>query len=457
MTISSETFKMIYTCDGSTTVFPYTFKIFEDGDLEVILYTIADGTETTLTLTTHYTISGAGDASGGNVTTVASYANTYKIIIRRSLDLTQETDYVANDPFAAETHEDALDKLTMIVQQQQEALDRTILQDASATSSVDFPAPVADKLIGWDAAGSELTNITNPENEAEEHADDAEASAIAAAASAAAAAASANAASGNQETFTNADLSSGILTITHNLGLTTPYALDITVVDNNSIIIAPDEITSGENSFTVDLSAYGTITGTWAVLYGGSPASSITTDSIEDDDGDTKIQVEESADEDKIRFDTAGTQRGYFDANGLTLESGASINEFSTDDALSGDSDVAVPTEQAVKAYVDGQVSVLQTGVSKSENTIYQAAEDGILTVNVHFDASAASVYAVDLKTGTTSPPASSVAVIRRKNSDDDFAREVMCYPIKKDLYYEVETSGTTGSIDSIEFHALRS
>lgn len=31
--------------------------------------------------------------------------------------------------------------------------------------------------------------------------------------------------------------------------------------------------------------------------------------SIEDSDGDTKIQVEESSDEDKIRFDTAGSQR----------------------------------------------------------------------------------------------------------------------------------------------------
>ena len=45
---------------------------------------------------------------------------------------------------------------------------------------------------------------------------------------------------------------------------------------------------------------------------GGGSASS----SISDSDGDTKIQVEESSDEDKIRFDTAGTQRMLLDNTG---------------------------------------------------------------------------------------------------------------------------------------------
>ena len=41
------------------------------------------------------------------------------------------------------------------------------------------------------------------------------------------------------------------------------------------------------------------------------------------------------------------------DTGSVKLVSGASITEFSTDDTLSGDSDSAVPTEQAVKGYVD--------------------------------------------------------------------------------------------------------
>ncbi|KKK64025.1 hypothetical protein LCGC14_2988360, partial [marine sediment metagenome] len=40
---------------------------------------------------------------------------------------------------------------------------------------------------------------------------------------------------------------------------------------------------------------------------------------IEVVDGDTKIQTEESADEDKIRFDTGGTERAILDSSGLQL------------------------------------------------------------------------------------------------------------------------------------------
>ena len=41
--------------------------------------------------------------------------------------------------------------------------------------------------------------------------------------------------------------------------------------------------------------------------------------SLSDADADTQIQTEESADEDKIRFDTAGTERAIIDSTGLTL------------------------------------------------------------------------------------------------------------------------------------------
>jgi predicted RecA/RadA family phage recombinase len=46
----------------------------------------------------------------------------------------------------------------------------------------------------------------------------------------------------------------------------------------------------------------------------------------------------------------------------ITLTSGAEINEFSIDDTLFGNSDVAVPTEKAVKGYVDGSVLSGPTG-----------------------------------------------------------------------------------------------
>ena len=48
--------------------------------------------------------------------------------------------------------------------------------------------------------------------------------------------------------------------------------------------------------------------------------------SVVDADSDTKIQVEESSDEDKIRFDTGGTERMILDSNGLQINTASVAN-----------------------------------------------------------------------------------------------------------------------------------
>jgi len=51
-----------------------------------------------------------------------------------------------------------------------------------------------------------------------------------------------------------------------------------------------------------------------------------------------------------------GSPMATFGSTGLTMSLGTNINEFSTDGTLSGDSDNALPTEKAVKTYVDNAV-----------------------------------------------------------------------------------------------------
>ncbi len=51
---------------------------------------------------------------------------------------------------------------------------------------------------------------------------------------------------------------------------------------------------------------------------------------------------------------------------GLSFNVGATANEFSIDGTLAGNSDTAIPTEKAVKTYVDGQNSVTQTLTNKT-------------------------------------------------------------------------------------------
>ena len=156
MTVSSSTNKVSFNGDGSTTVFAYSFKVFDESDLTVILRA-SDGTETTQTITTNYTVSGVGDAGGGNVTMVTAPASGEQLTILREQPLTQGLDLVPNDPFPANSIEDSLDKLTFMVQQQQEELDRSIKASKTTTiSTVEFvesAATRANKVFAFDGSG----------------------------------------------------------------------------------------------------------------------------------------------------------------------------------------------------------------------------------------------------------------------------------------------------------------
>lgn len=161
MAVTNENNKVVYICDGSTTSFAFTFPIYEDSDLVVTKWTIADGTEDVLTLDVDYTVAGAGSPTGGSVDLlIAAPSSDYKLIIERILPLTQETDYVEGDPFPAQSHEDALDKLTMICQQLNDICARTVhLATGTTLSSLVFPEPVSNQLIGWNNDGTALVNI----------------------------------------------------------------------------------------------------------------------------------------------------------------------------------------------------------------------------------------------------------------------------------------------------------
>ena len=165
MSVSSTTTKNSYSGNGSTTAFAYGFKIFADADLQVIIRA-STGVETVKTLSTHYTVSNAGNDSGGNVTFTSGNtpASGQTVVIRRNLALTQSTDYVENDPFPAESHEDGLDRLTFIAQGIQEELDRSF--KVSKTNSITTPEFVDDastrasKLLGFSSDGNNLEATT---------------------------------------------------------------------------------------------------------------------------------------------------------------------------------------------------------------------------------------------------------------------------------------------------------
>jgi hypothetical protein len=159
MTVSTTIIKNFHNGNGSATNFAYQFRILEDTDLLVIIRTNSTGAETTKTLSTHYTVAGAGDASGGSITFTGGNTPAIgeTVVIRRNVPQTQAIDYIANDPFPAETHEEGLDRGTMVAQQVAEESDRSIkLSRTNTMNSTEFTVGATDranKVLAFDSAG----------------------------------------------------------------------------------------------------------------------------------------------------------------------------------------------------------------------------------------------------------------------------------------------------------------
>ena len=195
MTISSTTNTVSYTGNGSTTEFAVNYVFFGTGtsaEIQVVEVVIATGAESVKSNGSDFTVSG-GNGATGTVTAAVAPASTVKWVINRTTTQTQETDYVENDPFPAESHEEALDRLTAVDQEQQRALDRTAQLPDGYTGSFDPTLPVdvtGSTVLAFNAGATafEVGPTTSEISNAQTYATNAASSATEAAASAAAAA-----------------------------------------------------------------------------------------------------------------------------------------------------------------------------------------------------------------------------------------------------------------------------
>jgi len=162
MTVSSTTTSVSFTGNGSTTSFAVTFPFQGTGtssELTVVQRTIATGAETTLSYTTHYTVTG-GSGSTGTVVAASAPADSVQWHIRRNTTTTQTVDYVTNDPFPADTHELALDRLAMAGQERDGDIAQAFKYPDTYTGSASttVPEPSASKVLAWNSAASALEN-----------------------------------------------------------------------------------------------------------------------------------------------------------------------------------------------------------------------------------------------------------------------------------------------------------
>lgn len=195
MTVTNTTNKDRSEGNGITTIFPASIKIFAETDIKVTTIVRAtDVLANTLVLNDAgalgYTVTFDTDAETLSVTTVTPPSATEDLQILRVLPQTQTTDFPRATKFPAESNENALDKNTMILQDQQENIDRAfVLPEESSATNPTLPNPSSRKALVWDPA--EDGTIINSANDPDEQATAAAASAAAAASSASAASTSA--------------------------------------------------------------------------------------------------------------------------------------------------------------------------------------------------------------------------------------------------------------------------
>jgi hypothetical protein len=74
-------------------------------------------------------------------------------------------------------------------------------------------------------------------------------------------------ATGVRSQFTSASVVSGSLTVSHNLGLSAPYSLQVLITDNTNQVVIPSSINFYSGSFVCDLLFASPISGSWGVYY----------------------------------------------------------------------------------------------------------------------------------------------------------------------------------------------
>ena len=166
MTVENTQNKMPPLQMGTTNEYPFNFAVLlQDPTAEEALEAIkasvlqADGTEIELVYNTDYTVTLNTDRIGGTLTVNDIRTSGDYITIYRQYAQTQEVDYKDFNSAPAETFEQCFDKLTMLSQQQQEEINRSIkLPVSSDITNLSLPNPVAGRTLKWNESETGLIN-----------------------------------------------------------------------------------------------------------------------------------------------------------------------------------------------------------------------------------------------------------------------------------------------------------
>ena len=156
--------------NNTATVFGFAFKVFAADQLEVVKLNTSTGAQTTLALTTDYTVALNGDQDGnpgGSVTLPAVLATGYNLTLTSNVANLQPTNLTNQGGFYPEVITDALDRATIQIQQMSDDVTRSIkapLSDDLTTMNMTLPVVASriNKILAFDGNGMPTVVAQSP-------------------------------------------------------------------------------------------------------------------------------------------------------------------------------------------------------------------------------------------------------------------------------------------------------
>lgn len=222
--------------NGVTVLFTASWNVIASSFIRVFLENTTTGVQVLQTLDTDYSLSFSGSGLTVDFTIGTTPPSTEFVIIAREVALNQIVPYRTSQGFQGSVQENSFDKLTAMVQDQQDSFKRTLTFPV-ATSGITnptLPMPVDDLSLAWDGTSGLIKN--GPSTTA---IGEAAAEAAAAAVSAAAALVSENAAAADLA-LTNAD----VVSTNADVVLT---GLDVVATNADVVLTGLDVVATGND------------------------------------------------------------------------------------------------------------------------------------------------------------------------------------------------------------------
>lgn len=166
--INTSESRIIFNGNGTATEFPYSFAIINDTDVKVMTVN-PDGVETVLDSDYYVDVTASkviypGYPPGEEPAESERppvLPTGWQLVVYRDIPITQEANLGNVWPF--NVIEDALDKITMILQNIYDGFKRSFKVSQSAPADIDIYVPIeANKALKWNADGTRIVTTVDP-------------------------------------------------------------------------------------------------------------------------------------------------------------------------------------------------------------------------------------------------------------------------------------------------------